>query len=46
MKKLKLQERIKPDYICSDKNLKWAGGEVKTLGVLFCIDREENKKKN
>ena len=32
--------------ICSDKNLKWADGKVKTLGVWFCIDCEESKKKN
>ena len=32
--------------ICSDKNLKWADGKVKALGVWFCIDCEESKKKN
>ena len=32
--------------ICSDKNLKWAEGKVKALGVWFCIDCEESKKKN
>ena len=32
--------------ICSDKNLKWAEGKVKALGVRFCIDCEESKKKN
>jgi len=32
--------------ICSDKNLKWADGKVKALGVWFCIDCEERKKKN
>ena len=31
--------------ICSDKNLKWADGKVKALGVWFCIDCEESKKK-
>ena len=32
--------------ICPHKNLKWAGGKVKALGVWFCIDCEESKKKN
>ena len=32
--------------ICSDKNLKWADGKVKALGVWFCIDCEERKKNN
>jgi len=32
--------------ICSDKNLKWVDGKVKALGVWFCIDCEESKKKN
>ena len=32
--------------MCSDKNLKWADGKVKALGVWFCIDRQESKKKN
>ena len=32
--------------ICPDKNLKWAEGKVKALGVWFCIDCEESKKKN
>ena len=32
--------------ICSDKNLKWADGKVKALGVWFCIDCVESKKKN
>ena len=32
--------------ICSHKNLKWADGKVKALGVWFCIDCEESKKKN
>ena len=32
--------------ICSDKNLKGAEGKVKALGVWFCIDCEESKKKN
>jgi len=32
--------------ICSDKNLKWADGKVKALGVWFCIDCEKSKKKN
>ena len=27
--------------IRSDKNLKWVDGEVKALGVWFCIDCEE-----
>ena len=26
--------------------LKWADGKVKALGVWFCIDCEESKKKN
>ena len=32
--------------ICSDKNLKWADGKVKALGVWFGINWEESKKKN
>jgi len=32
--------------ICSEKNLKWADGKVKALGVWFCIDCEESKKEN
>ena len=32
--------------ICSHKNLKWADGNVKALGVWFCVDCEESKKKN
>ena len=44
MKKLKLFGSNQ--IICSDKNLKWADGKVKALGVWFCIDCEESKKKN
>ena len=32
--------------IFSDKNLKWTDGKVKALGVWFCIDCEESKRKN
>lgn len=32
--------------ICSDKNLKWADGKVKALGVWFCIDFEDGMKTN
>ena len=44
MKKLKLFGSA--PTICSDKNRKWADGKVKALGVWFCIDCEERKKKN
>ena len=32
--------------LCPDKNLTWANGKVKALGVWFCVDNEESLKKN
>ena len=32
--------------MCPDKNLTWANGKVKALGVWFCVDHEESLKKN
>ena len=34
------------NFTSYDKNLKWADGKVKALGVWLCIDCEESKKKN
>ena len=30
--------------LCPDKNLTWANGKVKALGVWFCVDHEESLK--
>ena len=32
--------------MCPDKNLKWAYGKVKALGVWFCTDQNEGMKMN
>ena len=32
--------------ICPEKNLKWADGKVKALGVWFCTDQNEGMKRN
>ena len=32
--------------MCPDKNLKWANGKVKALGVWFCTDQNEGMKMN
>ena len=32
--------------LCPDKNLTWANGKVKALGVWFYVDHEESLKKN
>ena len=32
--------------LCPDKNLTWANGKVKALGVWFCVNQEESLKKN
>ena len=32
--------------MCPEKNLKWANGKVKALGVWFCTDQNEGMKMN
>ena len=32
--------------MCPQKNLKWADGKVKALGVWFCTDQNEEMKMN
>ena len=32
--------------MCPDKNLTWANGKVKALGVWFCVNQEEGLKNN
>ena len=32
--------------MCPEKNVKWADGKVKALGVWFCMDQNEGMKIN
>ena len=41
-----MQERFKSNYVSRKKNLTWANGKVKALGVWFCTDQNLGTKMN